>query len=55
MRKHKHVFTLIAPEPGCIDGDGMWKWCIKCGALKLGKETFLPGPRQKMVLLQEKK
>ena len=46
MKNHK--WTSIAPE-ACNElgyPEEIWKWCIKCGALKLGKEIFLPGPRQ---------
>lgn len=52
--KHKHIFTPICPEPGRTHDDGMWKWCLRCGALKIGKETFLPGPHQKMTIISEK-
>ncbi len=26
--------------------DNIWHWCIRCGKLRLGDETFSPGPNQ---------
>lgn len=46
----QHVWTEIAPEANA-DGEGeIWKWCIRCGALKLDGMVFLPGPKQKLVM-----
>lgn len=45
-----HIFTSIAPE----DADDIsskyketWKWCIRCGILKLGHKYFRQGSEQK--------
>ena len=48
-RKCKHKLTNIAPEyseDGGWPSGVMWRWCIRCGALKLGAQVYLPGPHQ---------
>jgi hypothetical protein len=47
MKKHRHLFTPIAPT---AEGGPVWHWCIRCGCLRLGKEIFAPGPHQHMVI-----
>ena len=49
----RHHFTNIAPEtgePGCA----IWKWCIRCGCLRLYHMTFSPGPHQKPIIEADK-
>lgn len=50
---HKHSFTPIAPEGG-DEGGEVWKWCFRCGALRLGSEIFIPGTHQKKTIVSEK-
>ena len=50
---HKHEWTPIAPETGDEPRE-TWKWCIRCGRLKLGKMVFTPGPRQKKTVKEDK-
>jgi hypothetical protein len=51
----KHKFTGIAPQAGCeydvVEGEPIWEWCIRCGCLRLGRQIFRPGPKQKMTIL----
>ena len=53
-----HEFTEVARE-GC-DADGaagstvtIWAWCMRCGTLRLGNDTFSPGPHQKPALVKD--
>jgi hypothetical protein len=54
--KHKHVWTPIAPEfSPCAEKEAeTWKWCIRCGWLRLGKQFYKPGKHQKMIIIEEK-
>lgn len=49
-----HVFAKIAPEANDEELSAryleVWKWCIRCGVLKLGREYFVQGPNQTLVL-----
>ena len=51
----RHQFTPLAPEaneandpPESLE---TWKWCIRCGALRLGQWIYRPGPKQKLVIV----
>lgn len=52
MACEKCEFTVIAPEIG--DNPETWRWCIRCGMLKLGKDVFVPGPHQKKEIISER-
>jgi hypothetical protein len=62
MENHKHVWTRIALETTMDDPSGdtivaadhVWKWCIRCGKLKLGKEIFTFSPHQKKAVVADK-
>ena len=53
----RHTFTELAPEtnlePCDRDDARMWKWCIRCGTLRLGSELFRPGSHQKKVVVAD--
>ena len=52
----KHLFTAIAAEAGFDSPERlMWKWCIYCGSLRLGKNIYKPGVHQHMVIQPEKR
>lgn len=54
----RHAFTELAPEvtdTGDPEDAEMFRWCIRCGALKLGSRTFFPGPAQKKYLVEEER
>lgn len=46
----RHVWAPIAPETGDEPCE-TWKWCIRCGALKLGNVIFEYGPHQGTTLI----
>ncbi len=47
-----HKFTPIAPE-SATDDALIWKWCIRCGTLKLGENIFSPGDHQKHAIVAD--
>lgn len=52
-----HVFTSLAPEDN-IDGESSshletWKWCIRCGILRLGRKYFKHSKTQKLIIEAE--
>lgn len=51
----RHVFTSIAPEDADISDKykDTWKWCIRCGVLRLGQKYFRPSPYQKRTINDE--
>ena len=51
-KEHKCSFTALAPE-SCEDDAANWEWCIRCGKLRLGNLTFVPGAHQKKVIVAE--
>jgi len=47
-----HEWAPIAPEIGDEPRE-TWKWCIRCGRMKLGKGVFTPGPHQKKTIKED--
>lgn len=47
-----HEWTPVAPEEihRIQEKVRVWKWCIRCGALKLGNELFYAGEKQTLVI-----
>jgi len=52
--EHKHRFAALAPEYS-VDSSlqEIWKWCTRCGCLKLGRDVFSPSERQRAVLISD--
>jgi hypothetical protein len=61
MTTKTHNWTPIAPESNAAldhsaDSDVIfiWKWCTRCGSLRLGTEVFHPGKNQKKTIVSVK-
>lgn len=48
MSKRAHVWCHVATAE---EDTVTWKWCIRCGALKYGRKTFLHNAHQRRVLI----
>ena len=50
MTRKFHKWTPIAPDGNDYDPQ-VWRWCIRCGVLRLGRLFFLPGDHQQETIV----